>query len=156
MLDVKFIDLAIIKTTRVEASREDAWRAWTDEAELVRWFCNGAKVELVPGGAYEIYFLMDSPVGSRGGEGNVIQSFQPKRLLAFTWNAPPSFGPLRDQRTFVLLEFTDASDGGTQVKLTHYGWRPGKDWAKVYEYFDAAWARVMVSLTRYLGTSVEE
>ena len=41
--------------------------------------------------------------------------------------------------------------GGTTVTLTHYGWREGEDWAKVREYFESAWTRVMESLTKHLG-----
>lgn len=147
-----FTDRAIVKTVHVDAPRAEAWRAWTDEATLTQWFSPEAKIELRPGGAYEMYFLLDQPPGGRGGEGNTIQSYLPGRLLAFTWNAPPSFGPLRGPHTYVLLEFADRLTGGTEVKLTHYGWREGDDWAKVYDYFDAAWTRVLASLAQHLKT----
>jgi len=107
----------------------------------------------VPGGRYEIYFLIDQPAGLRGGEGNTVQALLPGRMLAFTWNAPPSFGPLRDVRTHVVLEFTDRPGGGTAVTLTHYGWRAGEDWAKVREYFENAWSFVMKNLEEHLGAA---
>lgn len=146
-----FADRAIVKTVQVHAPRMQVWQAWTDEVELTKWFSPAARIELRPGGAYEMYFLLDQPPGSRGGEGNTIQSFLPGRLLAFTWNAPPSFGPLREPRTFVLLELTDHPDGGTVITLTHYGWRTAEGWHQVYDYFDAAWGRVLGHLAQHLG-----
>jgi uncharacterized protein YndB with AHSA1/START domain len=148
---LEFLDLSIVKSTDVVGDREQVWSAWTNEQELAQWFGRAAKVELRPGGAYEIYFLMDAPAGLRGGEGNTIQSYLPGRLLAFTWNAPPSFGPLRDEHTFVLLEFSDLPAGGTRVILRHYGWRPGADWAAIYAYFDRAWTHVLASLGKHFG-----
>lgn len=148
-----FSDRVIVKTARVAATRDVAWRAWTDESELPRWFGFAARVELRPGGPYEIYFLRDEQPGRRGGEGNTVQSYLPGQLLAFTWNAPPSFGPLREIRTHVLLQFADLPGGGTEVKLTHFGFRPGEDWAKVHEYFENAWGRVLGALENHLGAA---
>lgn len=146
-------DLLIVKTAAVAAPRDAAWRAWSERDALVRWFGRDATIELRPGGAYEIYFLRDEPPGRRGGEGNTVQSYAPGRLLAFTWNAPPQFGALREQRTQVVLEFADRAGGGTDVKLTHYGFGPGEEWAKVHAYFDAAWTRVLQGFTAHLGAA---
>lgn len=136
--------------TIVPTTRERVWRAWTDPGELRAWFGWDARVELRPGGPYEILFLMDNEPGLQGGEGNVIQSYEPHRFLAFTWNAPPQFGPLRDERTWVRLELFEASEG-TRVELIHYGWREGADWQAVYAYFDQAWPRVMSALHQHLS-----
>jgi len=35
------------------------------------------KVEMIPGGSFESYFLLDNPEGTRGGEGNQVLSFLP-------------------------------------------------------------------------------
>ncbi|HEY5551947.1 MAG TPA: SRPBCC domain-containing protein [Opitutaceae bacterium] len=148
-----FTDEKIVRTANVAADRDTAWAAWTRADELKKWFGKDALVDPVPGGPYEIYFLMDSPAGSRGGEGNKVQAVLPGRMLAFTWNAPPQFGPLREVRTHVVLEFTDHHSGGTTVTLTHYGWRAGEDWAKVREYFERAWTSVMANLEKHLDTA---
>jgi uncharacterized protein YndB with AHSA1/START domain len=144
-------DLAIEAATVVGAPRSSVWQALTDPAELPKWFGRGAKVELREGGPYEIYFLVENPPGLRGGEGNTISSLRPGHLLAFTWNAPPSFGPLRDIRTHVLVELSDDPAGGTRVKLTHYGWREGADWRNVHDYFAAAWPNVLANLKRHFA-----
>jgi uncharacterized protein YndB with AHSA1/START domain len=139
------IERHLRKATTVNAPRDAVWRAWTDPGELSQWFGYGANVELRPGGPYEILFLRDNAPGLQGGEGNVIQSYEPHRFLAFTWNAPPTFGPLRDERTWVRIDFDDTPTG-TQVTLIHYGWRAGPDWDGVYDYFDRAWDHVMSAL----------
>ncbi len=150
MSDSPIIERHLRKESVVPATRADVWRAWTEATELNQWFGRGANVELRAGGPYEILFLMDNAPGLQGGEGNQIQSFEPHRFLAFTWNAPPQFGLLRDVRTWVRLEFEDVSDG-TRVTLIHYGWRAGDDWDAIYHYFDTAWDHVMRALTEYLS-----
>lgn len=127
----------------VPASRGEAWRAWASAEGLKSWLAEGAKVELQPGGAYEIYFSMSAPEGQRGGETNRVIAFEPERMLLFSWNAPPKFGPLRNEHTYVLVRFDDAPGGGTRVRLTHFGWREADDWNPIYDYFDNAWTRVM-------------
>jgi len=36
---------------------------------------------MTPGGLFEIYFLLDNPEGTRGGEGNQVLSFLPKKSV---------------------------------------------------------------------------
>lgn len=144
------IECQLRKTVTVAAPRSAVWLAWTDPAELTKWFGRGATVELRPGGPYEILFLMDNAPGLQGGEGNTIQSYEPNRFLAFTWNAPPSFGPLRDERTWVRIELDD-TPAGTAVTLIHFGWRAGDEWAAIYAYFDRAWDHVMTALAAHFS-----
>lgn len=148
--DSPIIERRITKEVVVAADRLTVWRAWTDPTELRTWFGRDARVELRVGGPYEILFLMDNPPGLQGGEGNTIQSWEPNRFLAFTWNAPPTFGPLRDERTWVRIELSDVAEG-TRVELIHYGWRDGEDWQAVYDYFDKAWQHVMNALLQHLS-----
>lgn len=150
MADAPIIERHLRKHTFVAATRPEVWRAWTDATELTQWFGRSAHVELRAGGPYEILFLMDNEPGRQGGEGNQIQSYEPNRYLAFTWNAPPQFGPLRDERTWVRIELDDVDDG-TQVTLTHFGWRTGQDWEAVHDYFDAAWDHVLKALNQHFS-----
>lgn len=145
-------DLLIVRRAAVAASRDTAWRAWTEPTEVFRWFGRGGQIELRPGGPYVIYFL-EGPDGLRGGEGNTFLNYASGRMLTFTWNAPPHFGPLRDVRTQVSVEFSDRTGGGTDVTLAHYGFGTGEDWAKVHAYFEAAWTRVMQAFTAHLGAA---
>jgi uncharacterized protein YndB with AHSA1/START domain len=132
----------------VHGSRADVWKAWTTNAGAKTFFAPDANIELRPGGAYEIFFNPDAPAGARGGEGNHVVTFEPERFIVFTWNAPTKFGPLRNERTYVMVRFDDAPNGSTRVRLTHFGWRPGHDWDEVYGYFDKAWDHVLGSLAK--------
>ena len=127
----------------VSAPRSEVWRAWTTREGAQTFFSQDAKIELKPGGAYEIYFNMTEPPGSRGGETNRVIAFEPERMLLFSWNAPPKFGPLRNEHTYVVLRLDDTTAGGTRVRLTHFGWRDGEAWNEIYNYFDKAWPWVL-------------
>ena len=133
----------IEKETVVSAPRSEVWKAWTSTAGVKTFFSQDANIELTPGGPYEIYFDMSKPPGVRGGETNQVVAFEPERVLVFSWNAPPKFGALRNEHTYVMVRFDDAAAGGTRVRLTHFGWREGKEWNEIYDYFDKAWGFVL-------------
>ena len=135
----------IEREVTVSASRAEVWRAWTT-VDGSRFFAPAANIELRPGGAYEIYFNPEAPAGRKGGEGNRVIAFEPEQMLLFSWNAPVKFGPLREERTYVLLQLDDAGAERTRVRLTHFGWREGKDWDAVYDYFGGAWSWVLEQL----------
>ena len=62
---------------------------------------------------------------------------------------PPQFPEARQIRTRVVLQFTDAEYGHTKVTLTHLGWGEAQLWDPVYDYFDAAWSRVLENLQKH-------
>lgn len=71
-------------------------------------------------------------------------ALQPKSMLSYDWNAPPSLPNVRGQHTAVILQL--APEGGkTRLTLHHVGWQSadganGKEWGAAYKYFDGAWA----------------
>ena len=130
-------------------SRAEAWKQWTT-AEGLRFAVKEAKVELRPGGMYELCFLLDNPRGSQGSEGCRVLSFLPDRMLSFTWNAPPELARTRPQHTWVVVSFDDVS-GGTRVTLDHLGWparglKEDPQWEETFSYFDRAWGGLMKGL----------
>lgn len=143
-------DRAIVREATVPSSLARVWALWTTEAGLASWL-SPAKVDLRPGGAYEVYFDEAAPAGSRGGEGVRVLAFLPERMLAFTWNAPPHLATTRNQRTQVVVEFAEAA-GGTHVRLTHHGWPASgladstSEWPATFAYFERAWTMVMERL----------
>ena len=141
----------IEREATVAVPRADVWRAWTTRAGLQSFVVQDAKIEMTPGGAYEFYFNMAEPPGSRGGETNQVIAFEPERWLLFSWNAPPKFGALRNEHTYVLMRFDDAPGGGTRVRLTHFGWREAKEWDEIYKYFESAWSWVMQEFVKKYG-----
>lgn len=132
----------------VAAGLNDVWEAWTTEAGAKTFFAPDCEIDLKPGGAYEMYFDLDSPPGLRGGEGCRILAVQPMMMLSFTWNAPPSLPEVRGHFTHVILRF--AQEGtGTRVILTHDGWGSGCEWDKAFDYFKGAWFKVVLPRLKY-------
>ncbi len=138
-------DRTIEKTRTVNCSIDAVWWKWTTHEGLLTFFGEDNKVNLEIGGEYEIYFLMENPPGTRGGEGNRIISYLPRRMLSFTWNAPPQYPEIREHehKTWVVIEFTSETNKKTHVRLIHLGWLKGGKWDQVFDYFDKAWDIVL-------------
>jgi uncharacterized protein YndB with AHSA1/START domain/uncharacterized protein YciI len=129
--------------TVVDAPRQEVWQAWTTTEGITTFFAANAEIEMKPGGAFEIYFSADSPVGSRGSEGCKVLSWVDQEMLAFSWNAPPTFENVRTKRTFVVLQFSDVGAGKTRIRLTNDGYQTGEEWEKAHAYFTKAWPSVL-------------
>lgn len=111
-------------------------------------------MELRPGGPFEIYMLMDNPPGLRGSEGCKVLSYLPLRMLSFTWNAPPEYPDIRDNehKTWVVVQLTKKDESTTMVEIDHLGWKDGKEWDAVFDYFHKAWEIVL----QWLETSIDD
>ncbi|OGU76366.1 MAG: hypothetical protein A2V93_03205 [Ignavibacteria bacterium RBG_16_34_14] len=70
-------------------------------------------------------------------------------MLTFSWNAPPEFLVVRDQRTFVIVRFTELDERHTQVNLTHIGWGESGEWDAAFEYFKRVWIKVVLPRLKY-------
>ena len=68
-------DRAIVMEVSVPLDPMSAWRLWASSEGLAAWWIDGARVELLPGGPFEIYFMKDAPEGSQGSEGCRVLSF---------------------------------------------------------------------------------
>lgn len=137
------------KTVDVPATPAEVWTAWTTEAGVGAFFAPAANIQLRPGGMYEIFFMPDAPAGERGADGCRVLSFLPRRMLSFTWNAPPDVPALRAKGpiTWVVVEIGKAGDHA-KCRVTHLGWRKGEDWEAMYAYFDRAWDVVLARLVK--------
>jgi uncharacterized protein YndB with AHSA1/START domain len=134
----------IRKEVVVNASVEPVWHAWTTPEGAVTFFAPRANIRLVVGGPYELYFDLDAPEGSQGGEGLKILSFLPMEMLSFEWTAPPQYASVRQgPRTWVVVQFYPLGRNEVRVRLTHLGWREGEEWDKVFQYFKRAWDTVL-------------
>lgn len=142
----------IVKEVVVQAAPAAAWRLWTTSDGVVSFAPPKAHIDFRVGGAYEWYFVPDAPEGQRGSEGCTILGYIPERMLAFTWNAPPSIPAIRDSggRTQVVVEFEAVEAGRTRVRLTQHGFGTGPDWDKYHAYFDKAWGKVLEGMAQHL------
>jgi len=151
-------DKTIVRTATIDATPAEAWRAWTTSEGIAEWWVEDAAIELKIGGKFELYMLPDQPdfKGNRGSEECTILAYAPERMLAATWNAPPSFPEQRTQHTRITVLFNPVN-GGTQTEVTliHSGWpKDGMNdkaskWPQVYQYFDAAWTFVFDRLSMH-------
>ena len=153
MSDLPDAERLLHKSVLVNAPVEDVWWAWTTDAGIRSWLLDDSRIELRVGGPYEWYFDDGEP-GLRGSEGCEVLGFQAPTMLTFSWNAPPHLAEARAQHTVVLLRLRpDAQDAGTRVELTHLGWGDGGQWDEAFDYFDAAWGRVLEGLAAYFADS---
>jgi len=129
---------------------DTVWWRWTTHEGLMTFIGYDNKIELVPGGAFEIYFLEDNPEGLRGSEGCKVLSYLPEKYFSFSWNAPPKFKEVResDYRTWVVVDLNALSDNMTEITLTHLGWPDDEKWAPVFDYFAEAWENVLNQLVK--------
>ena len=139
-----------IEVTKViNAPVADVWKAWTTAEGIESfWAPKAAKVEPVPGGAFELWFGLKNPEGSRGSEGCLVHSVKPMEQFVFEWNVPPENPSIRKLRTLVYLDFKPLPDNRTEVTLRNFGYGDGEDWAKAKAYFAAAWPAVMANLEK--------
>jgi uncharacterized protein YndB with AHSA1/START domain len=132
------------KEVTVNASADDVWKAWTTRGGVLRFFAPDARLDIRPGGAYEVLFDLDVPPGKQGSEGSKVLSFVPGRMLSFTWGAPPKYGKARKQLAqWVVVFFEPVGGKKTRVRLFELGWKKGKEGEAVYRYFDRAWNLVL-------------
>lgn len=143
---------AIDKEVEVNASLDQAWQAWTTREGITSFFAPEAVVEPRVGGAFHIHMDPGAPAGARGADDMRFMALQPKKMLSFDWNAPPSLPEARAQRSFVVVRFFPLTETRTRVTLHHTGWGDGGEWDKAYAYFDKAWAAVLGNLQKRFDT----
>jgi len=137
---------AIRSTVVVPASLDEVWAAWTTAEGVKSFFAPDAKVELRVDGPFEVYINPYGEPGMKGGDGMRFLAIQEKKMITFTWNAPPSLPEVRKQRTYVTVRFKPMGEKATEVTLYHGGWGEGGEWDKAFAYFEKAWTSVLTSL----------
>jgi uncharacterized protein YndB with AHSA1/START domain len=142
------LEKAIDKAVLVQATLDQAWDAWTTREGIVSFFAPDAQIEPRVGGAFHIHFDPGAPAGAKGADDTRFMALQPKQMISFDWNAPPSLPLARQQRTFVVVRFAAVDDKTTRVTLHHTGWGEGGEWDKAHAYFDRAWGGVLGNLKK--------
>lgn len=142
------VDRAINEKVTVKANVDDVWRAWTTTEGVKSFFAPDAKVELRVDGPFEIYINPLAEPGQKGADDMRILAFQDRKMLTFTWNAPPFLPEARKQRTVVIVRFISRGDVLTDVTLQHVGWGEAGEWDKAFDYFTKAWPSVLKNLKK--------
>jgi uncharacterized protein YndB with AHSA1/START domain len=144
----------IEKRQTFNCTLETMWWKWTTHEGLKSFFGFDNRIDLKPGGAYEVLFYEDSPKGEQGGEGNTVLSFVPYVMLSVSWNAPPEFNEVRnhEHKTWVVMNFRTVDSEHSEIHLQHLGWLEGGQWDEAFEYFTKAWDTGL----KWLEESLEE
>jgi uncharacterized protein YndB with AHSA1/START domain len=143
---------AIEKETVLAATLDQAWEAWTTRDGIRAFFAPDANVDARPGGPFEIYIDPGAAPGLKGADDMRFLAVQPKKMISFTWNAPPHLPEARAQRTVVVVRFVPVDEKQTRITLHHTAWGDGGEWDKAYAYFDRAWGGVLGNLKKRFGT----
>ncbi len=149
MKDEPDAERVITSEISIPAPLAEVWHAWTTKEGAERFFAPQCNIDLKPGGAYEMLFDLDADHGKQGGEGMVVMTVQPPRMLAFTWNAPPHLPSVRGQMTHVVVRLFETEAGETRVTLHHDGWGEGNEWDDAFQYFSSAWTDVVLPRLRH-------
>ncbi len=141
----------------VGAMPSDVWKILTTH-EGVKGFLTDNNVQLRVGGPYELYFAPpEAPAGERGSEGCVILSYEPEKMLSFSWNAPPHLKHARAKRTWVVIRIEPSGGHNTRITLTHMGFAEqakehpdhAAEWQQTRAYFVNAWPNVLKALKEH-------
>lgn len=139
---------AINEKITVKASADDVWKAWTTSEGIKTFFAPDAHVDARVDGAFQIYINPLAQPGLKGADDMRFLALQDKKMISFTWNAPPSLPEARKQRTVVIVRFISRGDQLTEVTLHHVGWGEGGEWDKTFDYFSKAWPNVLKNLKK--------
>ncbi|MGH8775615.1 MAG: SRPBCC family protein [Jiangellaceae bacterium] len=107
-------DATVVATVTLSADRERLFRAFTDPAELARWwwperFATTYALDVRDGGAFRIR----SDAADMGISGNYVEVARPERLrMTWAWDGEQGV-------TNVAVEFREVDDGRTEVIVTH-------------------------------------
>lgn len=109
------LDREIVFARVIEASRETAFRAWTDPAQIVRWFgpegfaLETYEINIQPGGNWR--FLMLAPDGTRYPNRMEFVRIEAPHLIELNHGTDADIDPDR----FRMLVTFDAQDNGKTV-----------------------------------------
>jgi uncharacterized protein YndB with AHSA1/START domain len=107
----------LIKEVVVDASVAIVWKKWTTTEGITSFFAPQADIELVIGGKFELYFMLDNPTGEQGSEDCKILSFLPEMMLSFSWNAPPQFPNSAQTKALVCVGIYRVNKKSNPIKI---------------------------------------
>src|ERR1700681_3477050 len=94
---------AISKQVVVKAPVEAVWNAWTTTEGVKTFFAPDGLVDARPDGPFQIYMNPYAQPGMKGADDMRVLGVQDRKMISYTWNAPPSLPEARAQRTVVIV-----------------------------------------------------
>jgi len=138
----------------IAASPAALFRGFSDPAEFRKWAAPISAVDFRLGGIVEASY---DPAGHIGGSDNIRQAiiaYVPDRLIVFRNVQAPSGLPGRDvyPQTVKVIEFADRGDGTTCVTISGIGFGSGRDFDKLYAFFQPGDGAVLKALDAAYGS----
>jgi len=133
----------------INAPRDSVWSRFATESGRHKFFAPASNFELTTLGRVDILFNPSAPEGQRGAENNRVLTVQEKKMISFTWDAPPQWPAIRKQRTVVIFRFYEIAANKTLVTFHQMGWGTGTEWDAVYQYFTKAWSGFVLPNLKY-------
>ena len=137
-------------STTVPAPPAQVWEAFTTAQGWKRLGVRMASVDFRVGGAIETSYRAEARPGDPGNIRNEIVGYVPERLLVIrNVQAPPGFAFAEEfSRTATVIELEPGAGGGTRVRLSGVGFRPGAAYDDLYGKFTAGNAYTLDLLRR--------
>jgi uncharacterized protein YndB with AHSA1/START domain len=126
----------------VDADIQSVWQSWTTADGVRAFFSRDAIVEPRIDGEYSVLFFPENPKGLRGAENMRVVAIEPENRLLVTWNNPPRFETIREQRALVEYRLSN-KECGTLIRIKHFGWGQSEEWSQAREYFQGAWETIL-------------
>jgi uncharacterized protein YndB with AHSA1/START domain len=145
------MDGVIRKDILLAAPVAAVWQKWTTPAGLDTFFGVSSRVELVKGGANEIYFREnDDALSTKGAK---LLAFVPQRMLAFEWTGGPYSQSMNAKPlpTWCVVILIPISGSETKLEFYHLGFGSDGDFPQGFEFFTHAWDEVLKNLEESLA-----
>jgi uncharacterized protein YndB with AHSA1/START domain len=140
-------DRTLVTRGVVDATPHELWQAFTVDSEITKWMVAVAHMDLRIGGTLETSYDKSSKIGDPKNIRHTILSYEPDRMLSFTFTMPAMFKKAHDENGhWVVVQFEPVSAKKTLVTETIYGWGDGDDWNKAYAFFEKGDAATMKAL----------
>jgi uncharacterized protein YndB with AHSA1/START domain len=136
----------------VKAPRDRVYAAWTDSAQLEKWFgpenvkTRNLVADVRVGGQFR--WDCTDPEGKEVTISGQYREVEPGKKIVFTWRLEED-EDWKNQSSIVTVEFFDC-EGGTEIRLTHEK-LPTKESRDDHEQ---GWNSVLDKLEKFLSTSL--
>jgi uncharacterized protein YndB with AHSA1/START domain len=149
------VDKVLHHSIRLKCDSHRAFRMFTVNELVEKWFPVEADIEPQVGGKYELFWepedkANNSTIGCR------ITALEEDKLLAFEWKGPVQFKAFMndaDPLTHVAVFFLPVKDDAaafTEVHVVHSGWRSAEEWQAARRFFKRAWAEELQELKQVI------
>ena len=140
--------MTIRKSIRVERSPEVSFKVFCEE--IGQWWpggFSGAGSRLSMEGKVGGRFVETRADGTEYEIGR-LTTYQPPRVVAFTWRAPSW-----DVITQVEVRFVADGSGATRIELEHSGWEQDAKTREARKNYDGGWETILGHYQKHFGAA---